>query len=319
MRLCRYQHNGHAEVALYLDDRVVSINRAADELKIRIPTANSPDILDYLAPHGKSAAATAQLAERYGKLAAADQRRLSRPLKEARLKVPCPNPKKVILLAGNYAAHIVEGGGKAVERESTFPYFFWKPPTTTLTDPGSPIKIPRVSPDHVDWEVELGAIIGRQCRHVSEKDALSYVAGYTVCNDISDRRYQINPKRKPRDKDSFFDWLHGKWHDTFLPMGPCIRDAGSMADPQKQRITLRVNGKTMQDASTAQMIFPVAALVSILSQSVTLEPGDIIVTGTPSGVGHARKPPIYLRAGDDVEAEIEGIGVLRNPVEAEGK
>jgi 2,4-diketo-3-deoxy-L-fuconate hydrolase len=317
MRLCRYQHNGTVEVALYLEDRVVSINRTAGELGITVPTANSQNLLDYLAPHGRSAKAAAQVEEHFKKLPAADQRRLSRPLKEARLRVPVPEPKKVILLAGNYAAHIVEGGGKAVERQETFPYFFWKPPSTTLTDPGAAIKIPRVSSDHIDWEVELGVFLGRSARHVTEKDALSYVAGYTVCNDVSDRRMRINPKRKPRDKDSFFDWLHGKWHDTFLPVGPCVRDATSMADPQKLRLQLRVNGKTMQDANTGQMIFSVAALVSILSDFVTLEPGDLIVTGTPAGVGHARKPPIYLHAGDVVEAEIDSIGLLRNPVEAE--
>ncbi len=319
MRLCRYQHNGTVEVALYLDDRTVSLNRVAEELKIPIPTANSTNLLDYLPPAGKSAQAARQVHDAFVKLPAGEQRRLSRPLKEARLRVPIADPKKIILLAGNYAAHIVEGGGKAVEREQTFPYFFWKPPTTTLTDPGAPIRIPRVSPDHIDWEIELGVIMGRTCRHVSEKEALRHVAGYTVCNDISDRRFRINPKRKPRDKDAFFDWLHGKWHDTFLPMGPCVRSASSVPDPQKLPLRLRVNGKVMQDASTAQMIFPVAALVSIISSFVTLEPGDILVTGTPSGVGHARKPPIYLRAGDVVEAEIEGIGVLRNPVEAEKK
>src|SRR5262249_22334974 len=229
-----------------------------------VPTANSTSILDYLPPSGKSAKAAQQVDTMFRKLPAADQRRLSRPIKEARLRVPIPDPKKVILLAGNYAAHIVEGGGQAVERQQTFPYFFWKPPTTTLTDPGAPIKIPRVSPDHVDWEVELGVIMGRSCRHVSEKDALRYVAGYTVCNDVSDRRFRISPKRKPRDKDSFFDWLHGKWHDTFLPLGPCVRAASSVADPQKMPLRLRVNGKVMQDASTAHMIFSVAALVSVL-------------------------------------------------------
>jgi 2-keto-4-pentenoate hydratase/2-oxohepta-3-ene-1,7-dioic acid hydratase in catechol pathway len=317
MRLCRYQHNGTVEVALYFDDRIVSLNRVAEELKVNVPTANSTDILDYLPPNGKSAKAAQQVEERFQKLSAADQRRLSRPLKEARLRVPVPDPKKVILLAGNYAAHIAEGGGKAVEREQTFPYFFWKPPSTTLTHPGDPIKIPQVSPSHVDWEVELGVIIGRNCRHVTEKDALRYVAGYSVCNDVSDRRFQINPKRKPRDKDSFFDWQHGKWHDTFLPMGPAVLSAASIPNPQKMRISLKVNGKMMQDANTSQMIFPVAAIVSILSEFVTLEPGDIIVTGTPSGVGHARKPPIYLKPQDTVEAEIEGIGVLRNPVTAE--
>jgi len=316
MRLCRYQHNGTVEVALYFDDKVASLNRVADELKIAIPTANSQDILDYL-PNGKAHKAALQVENAFLKLSPADQRRLSRPMKEARLKVPVPAPKKVILLAGNYGAHIKEGGGIPPERETTFPYFFWKPPSTTLTNPGDPIRIPRVSPDHVDWEIELGVVIGRACRHVPEKEALSCVAGYTVCNDVSDRVFRINPKRKPRDKDSFFDWLHGKWHDTFLPMGPCIRSADSMPDPQKQRLVLKVNDKIMQDASTAQMIFPVSSLVSILSSFVTFEPGDIIVTGTPNGVGHARKPPIYLKPKDMVECEIEGIGVLRNPVEAE--
>ncbi len=167
------------------------------------------------------------------------------------------------------------------------------------------------------WKIERGVSIGLTCRHVTEKEALGFVAGYTVCNDVSDRRMQINPKRSRRDKDSYFDWLHGKWHDTFLPMGPCVRAAGSLADPQKLRLTLKVNGKVMQDANTARMIFPVAALISILSSFVTLEPGDIIVTGTPQGIGHARKPPIYLHPGDEVEAEIEGIGILRNPVAAE--
>jgi 2-keto-4-pentenoate hydratase/2-oxohepta-3-ene-1,7-dioic acid hydratase in catechol pathway len=319
MRLCRYQHNGTVEVALYHEERIVPLNRVADELKIRVPTANSPHILDYLPPAGRSAAAAAQVQQQFDKLSAGDQRRLSRPLKEARLRVPVPEPKKIILLAGNYAAHIVEGGGKAVERQETFPYFFWKPPSTTLTHPGDPIRIPLVSPNHIDWEVELGVVIGRTCRHVTEKEALGYVAGYSVCNDISDRVFRINPQRKPREKDAFFDWLHGKWHDTFLPMGPCIRSAASVPDPQKLRMTLKVNGKTMQDGNTGQMIFSVAALVSILSTFTTLEPGDILSTGTPSGVGHARRPPIYLRPKDVVEAEIEGIGILRNPVESEKK
>jgi len=317
MRLCRYQHNGTVEVALYYDDRLVSLNRVADELMIPVPTANSTNLLDYLPPLGRSARAAQQVHAAYSKLTPAEQRRLSRPLKEARLRVPVPEPKKVILLAGNYAAHIAEGGGQAVERAQTFPYFFWKPPSTTLTHPGDPIKIPRASPGHIDWEVELGVIIGRTCRHVSEKEALRHVAGYTVCNDVSDRRCRLNPRRKPRDKDAFFDWLHGKWHDTFLPTGPCVLAATAVPDPQKLPLRLRVNGKGMQDGSTAQMIFPVAALVSILSGLTTLEPGDLISTGTPSGVGHARKPPVYLRPGDTVEAEVVGIGVLRNPVVAE--
>ena len=318
MRLCRYQHNGTIEVAIYFDDKIVPMNRTAEELNVKMPVANSGNILDFL-PDGRNAKAAVQVEQQYSKLPAADQRRLSRPMKEVRLRVPVPEPKKVILLAGNYAAHIIEGGGKAPERQETFPYFFWKPPSTTLTHPGDPIQIPVVSPDHIDWEVELGVIMGRKCRHVSEKEALRYVAGYAVCNDVSDRRFRINAKRKPRDKDSFFDWLHGKWHDTFLPMGPCVASSAAIADPQKLRLQLRVNGKTMQDGNTGQMIFSVAALVSILSEFTTLEPGDIISTGTPSGVGHARKPPVYLHPKDIVEAEIDGIGVLRSPVVMEKK
>jgi 2-keto-4-pentenoate hydratase/2-oxohepta-3-ene-1,7-dioic acid hydratase in catechol pathway len=314
MRLCRYQHNGNVEVAFYQDERIISINRLASELGVKLPTPASGDMLDYLPPDGKSAKSAQLLEERFGKLSAADQQKLSLPLKSARLRVPIPEPRKVILLAGNYADHIKEGGGIAVERQKTYPYYFWKPPSTTLTHPEDPIRIPAVSPDHVDWEVELGVVLGKRCRGVSEKDALGYVAGYTVCNDVSDRKFRLNPGREERKNDAFFDWLHGKWHDTFLPMGPCVISAASAPDPQKFPLKLRVNGQTMQDSNTEKMIFPVAALISILSSFVTLEPGDVIVTGTPSGVGNARKPPIYLKPGDVVEAEVGGIGILRNPV-----
>jgi 2-keto-4-pentenoate hydratase/2-oxohepta-3-ene-1,7-dioic acid hydratase in catechol pathway len=315
MRICRYQHNGHVEAALYLDNRIVPLARLAAEVGVKLANPTSDNLLDFLPPDGKSAKAAQELQTRYSKLPAADQQRLSQPLEGAKLRVPVTDPKKVILLAGNYAAHIEEGGReKALARQETFPYFFWKPPTTTLTNPGDPIRIPKVSPDHVDWEIELGVIIGKKCKDVSETDALGCVAGYTVCNDVSDRKFQINPGRKKRDKDAFFDWLHGKWHDTFLPTGPCVLSAADVPDPQKFPLKLKVNGQVMQDASTAQMIFPVAALISILSNFITLEPGDLIVTGTPAGVGHARKPPVYLKKGDVVEAEIGGIGLLRNPV-----
>jgi 2-keto-4-pentenoate hydratase/2-oxohepta-3-ene-1,7-dioic acid hydratase in catechol pathway len=315
MRLCRHQHHGGVELAFYDDKRIVGLHRLGAELSARPPTPTSHDLLDYLPPEGKFAEAAGKLYEQFARLPAADQERLAQPLEGAKLRVPIPEPKKVILLAGNYAAHIEEGGReKAAERQETFPYFFWKPPSTTLTHPGDPVRIPAVSPGHIDWEIELGVVLGQRCHGVSEQEALSYVAGYTVCNDISDRQFQINPARKKRDKDGYFDWLHGKWRDTFLPMGPCVLSAAAVPDPQKFPLKLKVNGRVMQEASTAQMIFPVAALVSILSSFITLEPGDIISTGTPSGIGHARKPPIYLKAGDVIEAEIGGIGLLRNPV-----
>ena len=313
MRLCRFEHDGSAHVGLYEEPFVADLHQLADTFDLLLPTV-SADLLDYLPPDGALAYNTAEIQRRYLALSAAERERLSQPLSATRLLVPIPRPSKVILLAGNYAEHIREGGGQAAERQDTFPYFFWKPPSTTLTHPGDPVRIPAVSPNHVDWELELGVVIGRRCQGVSEADALGHVAGYTVCNDISDRKFQINPGRKPREKDNFFDWLHGKWHDTFLPVGPCVRSAASLPDPQTLPLKLRLNGAVMQDASTAQMVFPVAALVSILSQFVTLEPGDVISTGTPSGVGFARKPPVFLKPGDLLEAEIGGIGVLRNPV-----
>lgn len=316
MRLCLFQNKDRVDVALYGEETIVPINAAAGELGIQIPAANH-NLLDYLPPEGRNGRAALQVEDAVRKLPADQRRKLSLNTKEVKIKAPTAKPEKVILLAGNYAAHIIEGGGKAPERIETFPYFFWKPPSTTLVGQNDPIIIPKSSPDHVDWEIELGVVIGKKCRHVTEKEALSYVAGYTVCNDVSDRRNRINPDRKPRDKDSFFDWLHGKWHDSFLPTGPCILSAHSLPDPQKLRVQLKVNGKIMQDASTAQMIFPVSAIVAILSDLVTLEPGDLIVTGTPAGVGAARKPPIFLKAGDEVVCDIEQIGVLRNTCEAE--
>src|SRR5262245_53560296 len=316
MRLCRFQHADRIEVGVYLDSHVLPLTALAAEVG---QTAPSPtEVLPLLPPHGLLADDARKLAEPLAQLSEADRRRLALPADKVKLLVPVAEPNKVILLAGNYAEHVREHGGVAAERQDTFPYFFSKPPTTTLTHPGDPIRIPAASPDHVDWEVELGVIIGRRCRDVSEADALGHVAGYTVCNDVSDRKFTLNPGSKPREKDRFFDWLHGKWHDTFLPMGPCVRAAATVPDPQKLALKLRVNGRTMQDGNTAQMIFPVAALVSTLSGFVTLEPGDVISTGTPSGVGNARKPPVYLKAGDVVEAEIEGIGVLRNPVVGPG-
>ena len=190
-----------------------------------------------------------------------------------------------------------------------------KPPSTTLTHPGDPIVIPGLSPDQIDWECELGVVIGRRCRDVAESEALDYVAGYTVVNDISDRGFRPNPGRKPRERDKFFDWMHGKWHDTFCPMGPCILSADAVDDPQALPIKLTVNGQVKQEATTAEMVFPVAAVVAFISRFVTLEPGDVIATGTPSGVGSATGT--FLQPGDLVRATIAPIGTLENPVESE--
>lgn len=310
MRLCRYELNGQTAVGFYTETSVIPLVAAAQAARVALPGSNS--LLPYLTC-GESREAVAALQSRIENLDDAGRAELSVPTDSVKLLVPIPAPTKLLLLAGNYTAHIEEGGGRAEERADTFPYVFMKPPLTTLTHPGDPIRVPAVSPDHVDWELELGVIIGRQCKGVSEAEALDYVAGYTVVNDISDRQFKPNPGRKQREKDSFFDWLHGKWHDTFCPMGPCVLAADEQPDPQTMKLTLRVNGDVKQDSSTSEMVFPVAAIVEFISSYVTLEPGDIISTGTPAGVG--KTTGTFLHAGDVVDAEIGGIGVLHNPVE----
>jgi 2-keto-4-pentenoate hydratase/2-oxohepta-3-ene-1,7-dioic acid hydratase in catechol pathway len=303
----------------YADTHVIPLDQAAETYsrdsgnELLLPSTEDP--LDLLPPDGISYEAARELFAWIEQLNELDRAELLIPITEVRLLVPIASPPKLLLLAGNYARHVAERGGTAAERDETFPYVFMKPPSTTLTRPGDPIVIPRVSPDHIDWECELGVVIGRRCRHADEDEAMTCVAGYTIVNDISDRAYKPNPERKPRERDKFFDWLHGKWHDTFCPMGPCILASDVVPDPQALRIKLTVNGQVRQDASTADMIFPVSAIVSFLSRLMTLQPGDVIATGTPSGVGSATGT--YLRPGDRVRATIAEIGTLENPVEAE--
>jgi len=310
MRLCRYEHQGATHVGFYTEKSVISLADAAEALRVDLPASES--LLPFLT--GGSARGTVRELE--GSLATlSDEKRnaLEVATNDVSLLVPSPTPTKLMLLAGNYSKHIEESGGKAEERANTFPYVFMKPPLTTLTNPGAPVRIPAISPDHVDWELELGVIIGRQCHAVSAADSLDFVAGYTVVNDISDRKFRPNPNRAQREKDSFFDWLHGKWHDSFCPMGPAVLPADEQPDPQTLKMVLKVNGEIEQDASTGEMVFSVAQVIEFLSGFVTLEPGDIISTGTPAGVGSAKGK--FLTAGDLLEAEIERIGVLRNPVE----
>jgi len=309
MRLCRYKRDGQVEVGFFNDEHIVPLNVAAHLAGVDLPTT---DQLVSLLTGGDHRDAVVAVEASWAKLPADQQQEAALPLDEVSLLVPVADPNKLLLLAGNYSKHIEEGGGRAEERAKTFPYVFMKPPTTTLTHPGDPVRIPEVSPDQIDWEIELGVIIGRQCKRVSEAEALDYVAGYTVINDISDRAFHPNPDRNDRPKDSFFDWLHGKWHDTFCPVGPCVLPASEVDDPQQLRLTLRLNGNVEQDAPATEMVFPVAAIIEFISAYVTLEPADIISTGTPDGVGKAKGK--FLKAGDVLEAEISRIGVLRNPV-----
>lgn len=318
MRLCRFRHQGSEQAGLYDEKHVIPLKAAAAACQSAtgqsVTLPESTNLLDFL-PGGEAFSAARQLADwvagNADKLPAAARLAAS----TVELLVPIPRPNKLFLLAGNYAEHIQEGGGQASERQETFPYVFMKPPSTTLTNPGEAIRIPRVSPNNIDWELELAVVIGRRAKHVKEAEALSIVAGYTVINDISDRQFRPNPQRKKRDRDAFFDWLHGKWHDSFCPCGPCVLSAHALSDPQTLPMKLSLNGQVQQDASTALMIFPVAAVIEFISSFVTLEPGDIISTGTPAGVGHAKG--LHIKPGDVLEAHIDRIGTLVSPVVAE--
>jgi len=300
MRLCRFGTEAKPRVGFYDDTRIVPLREAAKAAGVAVP--DSADLLEHLASD-----AVRQLHARLDEFTGL-------AIEAKRLLVPIPKPSKIFLLAGNYADHVRESGETARERAETFPYVFMKPPTT-LADPGQAILRPKAAPDAVDWELELAVVIGRTAKHVSEADALSHVAGYTVLNDISQRRFRPNPDRKKRERDAFFDWLHGKWFDTFCPMGPCLASADAIPDPQTLRMTLTVNDAVKQNASTAQQIFPVAAVIAFISQMVTLEPGDIISTGTPAGVGSTSGT--FLQPGDVMTAWIERIGTLTTPVEDE--
>ena len=232
-------------------------------------------------------------------------------LDEVTLHTPIARPGKILAAAGNYQAHVDEGGGVKVDTSRRTPRVFIKP-SSALVGPDEPVVLTDVS-DEIDWELELAVVIGKEASNVSRDDALSYVAGYTILNDISARSMSWGIEdREVHDWDGFFDWLVGKWPDSFSPTGPWIVTADEIEDPHSLQLTLEVNGEVTQSASTGTMIFDCSDLISFISRFTTLEPGDIIATGTPAGVGAATGR--YLEAGDVMVGTIEGIGTLTTPV-----
>ena len=229
-------------------------------------------------------------------------------LTEVTCHAPIPRPHKNILCLGqNYLKHLQEAA-KARQREVKIPdvpVFFTKAPTT-VNGPYDAVPWDQTVTQQLDYEAELGVIVGVGGKNITRADALGHVFGYTVINDVSARDVQLK----------HLQWFKGKSLDGTCPMGPLVVTADEFGDPQNKRIVLRVNGVVKQDSSTADMIFPVDVILESLSQGMTLEPGDIIATGTPEGVGLGRTPPEYLRDGDLVETEIEGIGTLRNRIVA---
>ncbi len=213
-------------------------------------------------------------------------------------------PANILALGLNYRRHADETKTAYPE----IPVVFMKA-TTSVIGPGETILLPAAGPDRVDYEVELAVVIGRRAKNVRREDALAHVLGYTCANDVSARDWQIEKQKK--------QWVRGKSFDTFCPLGPCLVTTEDIPDPNRLRLRTVLNGRVLQDSSTADMIFDVATLVSDLSRSLTLLPGTVILTGTPEGVGFTRQPPVYLREGDTVTVEVEKIGTLTNPVQRE--
>jgi 2-keto-4-pentenoate hydratase/2-oxohepta-3-ene-1,7-dioic acid hydratase in catechol pathway len=236
--------------------------------------------------------------------AAASPKAVKVPAQSVKLLAPVPKPGKILCIGLNYRDHAIEGG-KAIPTE---PVVFGKFQNTVIAH-GEQIVLPKVA-SKVDYEAELVIVIGKTGKHIpNDVSAFDYVGGYTCGHDVSARDWQFRGEEK--------QWIIGKTFDTFAPTGPHLVTADEIKDPHKLQIQLRLNGTTLQNSNTKEFIFGVPHLLWFLSQVVTLNPGDLIFTGTPPGVGIARKPPILLKPGDITEVEIEGIGILRNPVVAE--
>lgn len=232
--------------------------------------------------------------------AAANAAGASRPLAEADLAPVIPRPPKIICIGQNYLKHIQEMGSEAPEYPTLFAKY-----TRALIGPRDPITLPKVS-DKIDWEAELAIVIGRATRHATEANALEAVAGYTVLNDVSVRDYQRRTQQ----------WLQGKTFEGSTPVGPALVTADEV-DPSDLAIRCEVDGQVMQDSRTSDLLFGPAQIIAYISQIITLEPGDIIATGTPSGVGAGRNPQVWLKPGQTVRTIVEGVGELVNVCQAE--
>jgi len=281
MKLCTFTHAGATRPGVVLDDAVVDLSAAAPELPREMCAllAAGPAAL-----HAAANAAT----RTKGRLALAD----------VRLAPPILRPPKLLAIGLNYADHVAEAGLETPKLPTVF-----NKQSTCVAGPHDPVHMPRVS-SALDYEGELGFVIGRRCRHVPRARAPEVIAGYLVVNDVTVRDWQL---RVPT-------WTMGKSFDTHGPLGPWLTTADEAGDPHGLRLRTWVNGELRQDSSTKQLIFDCFALVEHLSTAFTLEPGDVVATGTPGGVGIALKPPRLLSVGDVVRVEIDGLGALENTV-----
>jgi 2-keto-4-pentenoate hydratase/2-oxohepta-3-ene-1,7-dioic acid hydratase in catechol pathway len=290
MKITRFSHQGRISHGLLIEDKAVdfgNIYRSLPEL-INKCTENSDEVLSEISK--------ADIVD----------------IKQVKLLTPFEPCSKLLALAGNYSEHIKECGLKLGLSESpkydTVPRPFLMPSTAACAD-GDIINWSPYS-EKIDYELELAVIIGKQAKCISVENTTCYIAGYCIANDISARDVSFSKNRKPRPWDEFYDWLNGKWSDNFLPLGPYITTKDEIEDANSLQMQLAVNGQIRQDANTSMMIFNTAEIVSFLSHIMTLLPGDIICTGTPSGVGHPKGR--YLQEGDKIECRIDKLGKLTN-------
>lgn len=303
MKLVTYVEGGETRAGLVVNEFVFDLERAssegrygAEELK-----ALSPSLREILEGGDESLGQCARIKSHFADLREDEYpSRLCVPLAEAKLAPPIPDPQKLICIGMNYRDHCEEQKKPLPNK----PVIFAKFPTA-LIGPKDPIIKP-VLTEQLDYEAELAVVIGKKAKNVTEEGALDHVAGYSIMNDVTARDMQVSDGQ----------WVRGKSCDTFAPMGPYLVIADDVPDPHCLNIRLTVNGKLRQSSTTENMIFSIDFLVSYISQTTTLLPGDIISTGTPGGVGVFRQPPAFLQPGDVVSIEIDRLGVLENPVQA---
>lgn len=306
MKIVRFSQNGHApRLGCFLgQDRVVDLAASCAAYLAGRGVVRAEAIADALFPQStrgflEGGVATQEMlgtvldAAKAGKL-----QPVAHPVGAVRLHAPIADPGKLICIGLNYKDHAAETGNPIPKEPPIFPKW-----ANAILDPGEPILRPRGS-KQLDWEVELGVVIGRTARYVTKEQALDYVFGYTIVNDASARDFQFITSQ----------WGAGKIADTFAPVGPYIADRSEIPDPHVLSLKTWVNGNLMQDGTTRNFIFDVRYLVNFLSGIMTLSPGDLIATGTPAGVGMGRKPQVWLQPGDTCRMEITGLGVLENPV-----
>ena len=304
MKVAQFTPIGSSEQSLgvLIDDRLVAVSAlalAASDEKQMPAWLKAPDMLGLIERGDKGLAEIAVLIKRAPSSVFEIDDRFAVPLDSVSF-LPAVYPRKIIAIGRNYVDHAIEGGSEP----PAAPLIFNKLPNS-LSAHNAPIVLHKIS-SQIDYEAELAVVIGRRARRVTESDALDYVFGYTLINDVSARDLQFGDGQ----------WVRGKSLDGFAPLGPFITTRDEIPDVQSLNIEGRLNGEVMQSSNTSKMIFKIAYLVSYLSQGITLEPGDVIATGTPDGVGIFRTPPVLLKEGDVYEVTIEGLGTLRNPVVA---